>query len=469
MNYSSELEDNIRKYENAKDKGECIYFDVDTLMDIADYYYSNGDIKHSVDVAEYALALFPGAVLPLCFLARQALNERNIPKAELYAGQIEDRSDIEYSFLLAEIHISKGETDEADCMMKDVYDKDADSDKDDLAVDTAQMFLEYGIEDKCSKWLTVCRNKNTINYKETRSKFAISEGDFDEAEELTNQLLDQDPFSTAYWVQLAAIQFQKGDTPKSLESCDYALAIDSHNIEAIMQKGNCLSTLDNDGEAIEYFKRCIELRPDADLGYMLTGVTLSNNGQFQEAIPYLLKGLKLAEPASRTSLHVCKELAYCYSSIQNMEKALYYINLARMQIGSDEADMQCLTAICYIANNHPDEAEKHFRQALKVADYSQQEQIYIDFSAASIDFKHPEVAYATLKEYFLDNRHIDANNGWSYLALACYQLKDKTDFASLVKIACIRNAEEARLVLGNLFPQGTMIEDYPFYAKLLLQ
>ena len=96
MDNNSELLDNIRKYEDAKARGESLYLDVDSLIDIAEHYYSEKHLAKALEVIDYAIDLFPGSTLPLCFKARQALNEKNIEKAEAYAAQVEDRTDIEY-------------------------------------------------------------------------------------------------------------------------------------------------------------------------------------------------------------------------------------------------------------------------------------------------------------------------------------------------------------------------------------
>ena len=198
MNNNSELLDNIRKYEDAKARGESLYLDVDSLIDIAEHYYSEKHLAKALEVIDYAIDLFPGSTLPLCFKARQALNEKNIEKAEAYAAQVEDRTDIEYRYLMVEILLCKGQLEHADMLMEEIYDNAADSEKDECALEIAKVFFDYEYDEKCQKWLNKCADKDSVGYMELKSRYAISKGKFTQGEKFLDILLDQDPFSATY-------------------------------------------------------------------------------------------------------------------------------------------------------------------------------------------------------------------------------------------------------------------------------
>ena len=101
---SKEFKEILRKYEDAQKSGESIYLEPEELTDIAEYYHILGNVNHAINVIDEAISMFPGAVSPLSFRARIALLKENNPqKADEYAELIEDKSDLEYFYIKAEI------------------------------------------------------------------------------------------------------------------------------------------------------------------------------------------------------------------------------------------------------------------------------------------------------------------------------------------------------------------------------
>ena len=52
-----ELEENIRKYEEAKKNGTSIFLDADQLADIAEHYYMSGRKDDAMQTIEYAISM----------------------------------------------------------------------------------------------------------------------------------------------------------------------------------------------------------------------------------------------------------------------------------------------------------------------------------------------------------------------------------------------------------------------------
>ena len=72
-------------------------------------------------------------------------------------------------------------------------------------------------------------------------------------------------------------------------------------------------------------------------------------------------------------------------------------------------------------------------------------------------------AYKSYLEYFqsVDNNW---NEGYSYMALCCNDLKKDDEFLYYLKKACECNPEEAKTVLGDYFPEDMDSKDYFNYA-----
>ena len=104
---SKEFEQLLATYEEARQRGESIFLDSEQLTDIAEYYHWMGRSDDAVAVADQALSMYEGATAPLVLKARIALLTHNDPKGALaLAEQIEDKYDLDYYYIKAEIFIA---------------------------------------------------------------------------------------------------------------------------------------------------------------------------------------------------------------------------------------------------------------------------------------------------------------------------------------------------------------------------
>ena len=78
------------------------------------------------------------------------------------------------------------------------------------------------------------------------------------------------------------------------------------------------------------------------------------------------------------------------------------------------------------------------------------------------DNRYLKASYLLFKKFFsyVDK---DFNEGYSYMALCCYDLEKYDEFMTYLRIAVERNPKEAKLVLGQLFPKGTQVSEYELY------
>lgn len=104
---SEEFRSILNNYEESAKSGHSVYMDADDLADIADYYHFTGDDSQASEVIEYALSLYPNATLPNVFKAREALTTGDIDSAREYIEQIENKDDLEYHYMQAELLIAQ--------------------------------------------------------------------------------------------------------------------------------------------------------------------------------------------------------------------------------------------------------------------------------------------------------------------------------------------------------------------------
>ena len=101
---SNEFKSLLKKFEADEDGGAYAVLDPDELMDVAEYYYNNGDRQHAIGIIDNTLSVYPGSAPPLLFKARIALlDDNDIQKAEEYTEMIEDKFDLEYFYMKTSI------------------------------------------------------------------------------------------------------------------------------------------------------------------------------------------------------------------------------------------------------------------------------------------------------------------------------------------------------------------------------
>ena len=101
---SEEFKNNLQQYEKALENGEHIYFDIDELTELSDYYYMRGMYDKAKEVCDYTNALFPDSSLAKLLKVNTLLNiENDIEAAKEILEELDDKSDLEYAYTYFDI------------------------------------------------------------------------------------------------------------------------------------------------------------------------------------------------------------------------------------------------------------------------------------------------------------------------------------------------------------------------------
>ena len=436
---SKEFQNILNKYETSVKSEHAIYMDADDLADIADYYHYNGRDEEANEAIELALTYNPEAVGPLLYKAREALSRGDYESAEDYASRIEAVDSQEAVYLKGEIMISQGKVDEANDYFRQKMDEIMPDELTDYVYDVANVFSDYNIHDIAFEWIARSQGDDSDDFKE---------------------LIDHNPYSARYWNALANAQFMSEDYNASITSSEYAIAIDPHDAESILAKANGLFSLNNYESALTYYRRYSDIMEDDYFGYLHQGTCLLNLGHPEEAIVALEKAEQTATAAGpQIHADIYQELAFAYGDLHKLDQALYYIDKAE-ELGCDHANMEVIRGHILLSSNQQKEAELAFKKALKLSDNTPKTMLRIVVSL--YDNQYPLTCYTLFKKFF---KHIysDWNDGYSYMALCCLDLKKYDEFLYYLDLAVKRNPKEAGAVLGGLFPEGTLPEEYVAY------
>lgn len=455
---SKEFRDILTSYEESVRSGQPIFMDVDDLTDIADYYNFTGDTEKAHTVIDFALNMNPGATTPLVFKARKALEDEDIALAEEFAESILDKNDPDYKYLKAEILIAQNKIAQAEELLGKYRETIEDEEYENFIIDVTNLYLDYGVYDKAHEWMERGKGCKLSEYKELEARILFGMGMFDDSARIFNELIDSNPYSKRYWNALASAQFMNEDYDNAVASSEYAIAIDPNDPDGLLAKANGLYRLNKYDEALEYYGRYCEQMPSDTFGWLNKGTCLVNLSRFEEAVEQLKIALA-AESDTQYLAQIYQEMAFAYSAMHQPEKALECIGRTE-KLECDHIDMKVLCGHILLENDRKEEAEEYFKEAIAGSDNSPE--IILRIIVSLYDNKYLETSYRMFKKLFTI---VDENfsNGYSYMALCCWDMKRNEEFMHYLKTATDKNPNEAKNVLGHLFPKGTKPEDYYNY------
>jgi len=251
-----EFKELLRQFEQAEQEGRIAAISPDDLTDVAEYYHTMGEKDHALRIIDEAIECYPGAVGPLVFRAREALMQGgDCQTARFYAEQIDDKADLDYYYLQAEIMIVENRVEEADKYLVEKYDEVDDEELQDYVLDVATIFADYELWDLAEVWAKEYDDKEADDYLELQARLKIVFDDSAAAEQIVNRLIDRNPFHAGYWVLLAKAQFYGHKLEDCAASCDYALAINPNDQDALLVKANVLFRRGNIEDAAVLFAR----------------------------------------------------------------------------------------------------------------------------------------------------------------------------------------------------------------------
>lgn len=463
---SEEFRELLATYEEAVSTGQPVFLDADELSEIADYYQMNEQMDKADEAINMALSLSPGAIMPLTYKIHEALYYNKVEEAEAYLDQIIETDEPDYIYDKTEIMLAKGLVDEADQMLQELLQELPADEVQDFVVDVANIFQENGLNKKALEWMQRSTHEETPDYKELMARTLFGLGKYKDSERLYNELIDTNPFSKRYWNALASTQFMREDYQGSVQSSEYALAIDPQDPDGLISKANGLFRLENYEEAAKYYQRYEEIVDNDDFSLLHHATCLLNTGHGDEGLDLLKRAATVAcsEPYTDDNpspfiADIFEELAFALSERGMTDEAMAYLNKTDA-LDCDHIQMTIVKGHILLAAGQYAEAEQMYQKA--IMDSETPDKAFLRVAVSVYDNRYVETAYKMMKTYFTI---VPPNNrdGYAYMALCCYDLKLHDEFLHYLLEACQRNPHECRMVLSHLFPEEVLPENYYDY------
>lgn len=456
---SEEFREMLAEYEEAVSTGQPVFMDADELAEIADYYQMNEQFDEAEDAISLALSLSPGAIAPLTYRIHEALYNGDTEEAWDWLDQIIEKDDPDYVYCRAEILLSEERLEECDKYLRKEFRKVPPEEYQDYVVDVANIYADYNYPEKAMEWMARGKQEDTAEFKELMARTLFGLGRYKDSQRIFNELIDTDPFSKYYWNALADAQFMDEDYQNSIQSSEYAIAIDPNDPDSLISKANGLFKLNNYEEALEYFRRYAEQVPDDEFAYMNQGTCLINMGRNEEAIDMLNKAIEVADGRPDYLPDIYQELAFAYSETDRIEEAMQCLEMTDT-MDCDHVQVEVVKGHILLAAGRLAEAEFYFKDAIQQSLHPYKTLMRVIVSL--YDNRYVEAAYQMFLSYF-ENAEDDNADGYAYMALCCYEMKRYKEFLVYLKKACEVNPKESKLVLSHLFPDDLEPESYYTY------
>lgn len=463
---SKEFEELLNKYEVAMQHGDSVYFEPDELTDIAEYYHVHGQTAKGRAVCDYALSIFPGATAPTVFKARAAMVIDDKPEeARRILATANDKTDLEYYYMEAELLLFENKPDEAEAYLEKTYQQiDDDDERADFVLDVATLFADYTLFDQAQQWLSRSDETDEPDYRELKARIAVAKGNIDEAENILNSLIDENPYDGSYWNHLASAQLNGGRTRDAINAIDFSIAINPEDQEAIYTKAHALLALNKFEDAAKQFKHYCALSPSDPNGWYYLGMTQLNLEGFEDALDSFRKAEQLNNTNSDIIQQLYQEQAFALAHLERLDEAEQYIEKA-LEMATDDDQRQEIMVLhghILLECGQLTSAQQLFLRA--ILDSHQSPQVYFRIAVSVYDCNYIRLAYKLFNLLFskVDDSWTE---GYSYMALCCHDLDLNDEYLKYLEKACTVNPKEASFVLFELFPADLPVRDYVKYAR----
>ncbi len=453
----------LRQYETMRQAGRQVYLDADTLADIAEYYLSNNRVEEADQCVAYALKLHPQGTRLLVFMAKKYLDEGNVQKAASVEESIQDKDDYEVQLLHGELLLHNFEFEQADSYLQACFPQVESQDDAEDYEDVAGLFLDYEQPKRALAWLKkLDARPHGYTYYYLKALAYLHLEQYEDCIATVNASLDANPYYAPGWGVLADAQYLTGDYRKSVDSCDYALAIDAKDTTALLYKAKSLYELQEYEAANEACEAGLRLLPDDVEFLLLAGLCLNQLDRGKEALTRLKKAGSCCPPnATDFLIDIYEQLTIAYNQAGDYEEATNCQEHA-VRLGGDEINLHLQRIYAELRTGKQDKALPDCMSLLQDDDID--DSVRLRLVAIISDSGYDNLAYELLKLLLAHYPAIVDLGGYAYFAYVCRKLGKDGEFLEALRKACRETPDKARELFGRDFPSLSP-DEYPEEAE----
>lgn len=247
-NQEKELQLLIESYEEAKSKGESIYFDASDFADIANYYIEMYMYSEAAELLDLALSIHADNTELLLEKALLHMEYSQTDEAREVLYSIKDDTHIGVIVEKAQLELMESTDELSVKKAMDILSAINEEDRDlPLLIEVYNIFLSQKLYSPAKHWLDIITTKYPNTEDTAHAEYLYYSGvkDREKSIESLNKLINHDPYNESYWIALSREYSMTLQDDKALDAIEYALAINPESGVANLLKGNCQATLEN--------------------------------------------------------------------------------------------------------------------------------------------------------------------------------------------------------------------------------
>jgi len=190
----------------------------------------------------------------------------------------------------------------------------------------------------------------------------LEEGQFKAAERELEKSLDSEPDAAATWVLMGSARQSLGEWSAARDAFERAEELEPDNYAVVMYLGLYHEKLGAYPEAAVYYEKAAALKPNSAIAWSNLGAAQLYSSKIDDAVPFLLRSLKLADRASTRS-----NLATAYYYLGRYDDAEEHYRRA-IELQPDHAVHWGNLGDDLLKLERDEEARDAYRQAAKLAE-----------------------------------------------------------------------------------------------------
>ena len=261
----------IQKYERMRHMNKSLYFDADEFVMISNYYSRKKEASEAESAVNIGLGIHPHSSELMITKAKILLASKNFEAAYDYSLTIpEDETNVDLLLVKFECLLFLNKIKEADAFLHYILKGDLDEEK--LFRFITKVGLLYNEAEHYETAIMLLEKAKEIDNTNVEVLEGLSHAyewsdNIDKAIEITNSIIDINPYSFEAWVNLGMLFSYNWDYEKSIEAFDFALAIKDNAVHVLQLKALSYNQDDNYEEELKLLNECIEVSPNDESLY----------------------------------------------------------------------------------------------------------------------------------------------------------------------------------------------------------
>ena len=356
---SDEFKELLNNYEEARKQGYPCYLDEDDYADLSDYYMNKGNAEEAMECAELGLDTHPESVLMQSVKSGLLIFYHRYQEAREILDSIPaEKSNLDVFYQRAQlVYALDGDADTAEELFREWIelqktDGERKGEKDDeyiresyihvitsfIELTEHRQFDEELVKRWVEEYLVTFPFNGTSNSDVVLSEIVREEHLLDMVEKVYLKILENDPYNNMGYTILATAQQALGKYEESIESCNFALAIDSRDWDAKAVLANDYFLLCNFKEALKHIEEVVKELGDYSQS-LLYGKCLVLSDKPEEGCEQLRNAREYAETFKKSIptyyADLCWEMADMFMMANHDDEALECIDEA-LEMAPDE-------------------------------------------------------------------------------------------------------------------------------------